>query len=229
MAAPKVPSPTIACTLAGDGYADRMAWIAALHNRALLGSRRQGRRLILTYRQQAAADVRELARREKDCCAFLTFEVAEEAGEIGLTVSAPAGAADILDDVFAPFEQGTACSCGRAGWSFAAPSSRAPSKGLAFAAAGFSSLALTCGVCCVLPFVAPAAAAGAIASVLAVTTGFHGVATAIAMIAVMAAWTSIVLKRRSGVSRGELGVTTVATFIMLAALSWPRIEHWLLG
>lgn len=224
----QVPPTAIACTLAGDGYTDRMAWIAALHERALLGAKREGHTLILTYRREAAADVRELARREKECCAFLAFDVAERAGEIVLTISAPAEAEAMLDEVFAPFEQGTACGCATSGNGACMPPSK-PRTRLALAAAGLSTLALACGVCCVVPFLAPAAAAGAVGAVLTFTAGFHGIATVFAAVAVVGTWAAILLRRGSSASLGELAVTMGATIILIAALSWAQIEEWITG
>lgn len=70
-----------------------------------------------------------------------------------------------------------------------------PHKGLALAAAGLSTLALTCVVCCVVPFLAPVAAAGAFGAVLTFTAGFHGIATGLASFAAVVAWRAIVLRR----------------------------------
>jgi hypothetical protein len=170
--------------------------------------------------------VEEFVRRESECCAFLTFEVARHDEEIILTITAPLDAEAILDDVFAPFEQGNVCSCANEGNS-ACTSPRKPRKRLALAAAGLSTLALTCGVCCVVPFLAPAAAAGVIGSALSFTAGFHGIATILAAIAVMLAWGALVLRRDAPIRSGELVVTIAATVLLLAALSWSHIEQWI--
>lgn len=216
----------IACTLMGDSYVDRIAWIANLNRRALLATRREDRSLILTYRPEAAADVEELVQRERECCAFLSFDVIKHDGEIVLTISAPPDAGPILDDVFAPFEQGTACGCATSGKSACASPGK-PRKGLALAAAGLSTLAFTCGVCCVVPFVAPATAAGVLGAALTFTAGFHELATILATIAVTFAWGATVLRRDGPVRRGELVVTIAATAMVIAALSWPHIEQWI--
>jgi hypothetical protein len=147
-------------------------------------------------------------------------------GEILLTITAPPDAEAILDDVFAPFEQGMACGCASSGDSACAASGK-PRKGVALAAAGLSTLALTCGVCCVVPFLAPAAAAGVIGSALSFTAGFHGVATILAAITVTLAWGAMVLRRDAPVRPGELAVTIAATVLLLAALSWSHIEQWI--
>ncbi len=104
-----------------------------------------------------------------------------------------------------------------------------PHKGLALAAAGLSTLALTCVVCCVVPFLAPVAAAGAFGAVLTFTAGFHGIATGLASFAAVVAWRAIVLRRGAPVTRGESAVTIGATAILIAALSWSHIEHWIMG
>ena len=117
-------SPAIACTLMGNSYTERLAWIAALNKRALTASRRDGRSLVLTYLKDAASDVRRLVSQERECCAFLSFDVAEHAGEIVLTITAPPDAEAALADVFAPFEQGIACGCASSEQSSCAPSAK---------------------------------------------------------------------------------------------------------
>lgn len=66
-------------------------------------------------------------------------------------------------------------------------------------------------------------------AVLTFTAGFHGIATGLAAIAVVVAWGAIVLRRGAPVTRSELAMTIGATAILVAALSWSHIEHWILG
>lgn len=128
--------------------------MAALNARALLNSRREGRSLILSYSGDALTDVERLVQQEKECCAFLDFNITMANARIILTITAPADAENMLDNVFEPFEQGNACNCTVLGKA-SCGSQETRHKAFALTAAGFSALALTCGVCCILPFVAP--------------------------------------------------------------------------
>ena len=97
-------TPPIACTLAPGEFQDRLAWIADLNRQALLRSERHELSLVLTYALTAADRVRELVRREHTCCAFLMFDLREDADTIRLTVTAPERArpaADLLLEQFA--------------------------------------------------------------------------------------------------------------------------------
>jgi hypothetical protein len=97
--------PPIACTLTGDDFAQRTAWIRQLANEHLSAVRRTPLSLELTYAPAAAAKVRDMVRKEQLCCAFLTFDLRETEDGIHLTVTAPEearDAADMLFDHFAP-------------------------------------------------------------------------------------------------------------------------------
>lgn len=104
----------IACTLGSGAFQDRLAWIADLNRAALRDARRDGTRLILTYRPEDGDRVREMVRRERQCCAFLAFEMNDGANGMTLTVEAPEVARDALDAVFDPFLSGSLsdASCG---------------------------------------------------------------------------------------------------------------------
>jgi hypothetical protein len=111
------PAP-IACTLGVGEFRQRFAWIAALNRDALRAEHRDGLRLELTYAPAALDRVREMVARERDCCAFLTFELQQEADTVRLVIVAPEDARDALDAVFEPFqarEPATVCSCSSAG------------------------------------------------------------------------------------------------------------------
>ena len=106
----------IACTLEAGDYKARLAWIAALNAEALRGAVLHGLRLELTYAAAARERVRQMVRQEQACCAFLGFEVREDAEAIRVTIEAPEGVRDAIETVFAPFRSGTsvgaACGCG---------------------------------------------------------------------------------------------------------------------
>lgn len=102
-------SPThrpIACTLTPGAYAERVTWIAALNRRALRSHSQSGGVLTLIYVPGVATEVRELVRREAECCAFLHFELDVAADAPRLTVAVPAHARDAADVLLAPFLAG---------------------------------------------------------------------------------------------------------------------------
>lgn len=103
MKAPDTSTAPIACTLAAGAYQERVAWIAKLNRSALRSNRREGTRLVLTYNPGAAARVREMVHRERQCCAFLDFELREDESSASLIITAPEAVQNALDAVFDPF------------------------------------------------------------------------------------------------------------------------------
>jgi len=99
--------PPIACTLGKADYADRLRWIAALNRDALRSHRWEHLTLELHYDPTAAEGVRErvreLVRREQQCCAFLAFEVRETADAVVVRITAPPQTRAAIDAVFEPF------------------------------------------------------------------------------------------------------------------------------
>jgi hypothetical protein len=93
----------IACTLQGRNYQERLAWIAALARDGLRSHARKDLMLDLKYAPEVAARVREMVRREEECCAFLAFELTEASGEVGLTITAPQHAREAADVLFEQF------------------------------------------------------------------------------------------------------------------------------
>lgn len=106
----------IACTLEVGDFKQRLAWIANLNRDALLGSRRDDLRLELTYAPHALKDVREMTRREQQCCAFLNFDLLVGDDAIRLVVTAPEEAREAAELVFEPFQSKSlvseAATCG---------------------------------------------------------------------------------------------------------------------
>jgi hypothetical protein len=95
--------PPLACTLAGDEFRERIAWIAALARDALRGYDREDLVLNLRYAPEAAGRVADMMRKEQACCAFLTFAIHEDRDEVRLTITAPEHARAIADAVFESF------------------------------------------------------------------------------------------------------------------------------
>jgi hypothetical protein len=107
----------IACTLDGGSYKARMEWIANLNGRALRAARREDLRLELDYVATALADVRQMVSQERQCCAFLTFDVIEGKEIVTLAIGAPETARDAAEALFEPFQQKAlqTARCGCAG------------------------------------------------------------------------------------------------------------------
>jgi hypothetical protein len=96
-------TPPIACTLAPGDYLPRLAWIAELARDGLRRAERRDLVLELHYTLEAADRVREMVRRERACCAFLTFELRETSEEIQLIIRAPKEARGAVGMLFTAF------------------------------------------------------------------------------------------------------------------------------
>jgi hypothetical protein len=72
----------IACTLIEGDFRDRLAWIAELTRDALRSYERADLTLELRYDPESVQRVQEMIRKERACCAFLMFEIREEADEV---------------------------------------------------------------------------------------------------------------------------------------------------
>jgi len=92
---------TIACSLTPGDYAGRLREFRRLFATSLRDSRREPTRLFLRLSTATAreADVRDLLRREQECCPFFTFDV-QSAGDVLLVeAQVPDGADECLDDL----------------------------------------------------------------------------------------------------------------------------------
>jgi hypothetical protein len=94
------PDKPIACTLGGTDYRERRAWIARLNRDGLLRHRREQLVLELHYARDVQDRVRELMRKEAECCAFMEFEFSEAATDVRVTITAPQHARDVANDLF---------------------------------------------------------------------------------------------------------------------------------
>ena len=97
------PAPPIMCTLSGNNLQERLAAIVALMRDALQGFERRGLVLDLRFAGAAAERVREMVRKEKDCCSFLNFDLREVEQEVHLTIRAPEVAREAADFLFQQF------------------------------------------------------------------------------------------------------------------------------
>lgn len=93
----------IACTLEAGDFKARTAQIEALASRHLRGVSRKPLSIELTYATEALPELRELVRKETECCAFLDFDLAESPDGIRLKITAPEAARDAADTLFAHF------------------------------------------------------------------------------------------------------------------------------
>jgi hypothetical protein len=105
----------IVCTLTASDFKDRLAWINELSRDALQSYERRDLVLDLKYAPEAGERVREMVRKEQNCCAFLRFELRDEPQGLRLTITAPAearAAADMLFEQFiASANADAACGC----------------------------------------------------------------------------------------------------------------------
>jgi hypothetical protein len=104
----------IACTLGAGPYQERLTWIAELNRSSLRDAHREGARLMLAYDPRATVRVREMSRREQECCAFLQFDLTEDENELTLAITAPEAARGMLDALFDPFLTGASVGSPRA-------------------------------------------------------------------------------------------------------------------
>jgi hypothetical protein len=229
-------APPIACTLAPAAYKDRMASIAALTREALRSHQRRGLVLDLRYAPDARERVREFVRNEQACCAFLRFDLREAPDEIRLTITAPKTAREAAGALFGQFVAGapasSACGCVPAVSDAAASRSESQpgSKAAGLMAMTLAAGAVACGACCVLPFALPAAALASAGGILAWFAGMHGWITALAALAVIAAWVWIAWQTRRTRCRpaaSTLCVMAAATALMTLAVLWPFVEEQL--
>ncbi len=104
----------IACTLGFSDLKTRLGELASLNSDALRCHKRRGLELELVYAIGARERVYEMVRREKECCAFLDFDVREDAENIRLIIRAPESARAAAALVFVPFisKAATMLSCG---------------------------------------------------------------------------------------------------------------------
>jgi hypothetical protein len=105
----------IACTLSAGDFKQRLAAIAELNREALRGHQRGDLTLDLFYAPDAATRVRDMVRREEECCAFLQFDVAAGAEAVRVRITAPEEARVAAETLFEQFIVGSAdaprCGC----------------------------------------------------------------------------------------------------------------------
>ena len=92
----------VACSLTEREQVERAAEARELMERALVTRERTEHGLRLRFRgpSEVRSAVRALARREKECCPFFEFELAESGEDLEMRVTAPPDARPLLDSLF---------------------------------------------------------------------------------------------------------------------------------
>jgi hypothetical protein len=92
----------VACSLSPDEMADRTAFIDRLVADAFLGQDeiRGGVRSRFRYTSDVGRRVGELIAAEASCCAFLTFAVTRQEGELWLEITGAPEAAPVIEQFF---------------------------------------------------------------------------------------------------------------------------------
>lgn len=79
----------IVCPIGPTELASRLARIQQLANKHLDSHRLEGRSLHLSYDGAASTAVEHIAKLERECCAFLDFELTRRGDDEALTIVAP--------------------------------------------------------------------------------------------------------------------------------------------
>jgi hypothetical protein len=94
---------SISCTLLPDDLKLRLTELAALSRSALVSAKRDDLTLHLQYAPEAVERVRRMAERERECCAFLTFEFEIRPDVVILRITAPEAAREAVQDIYTQF------------------------------------------------------------------------------------------------------------------------------
>lgn len=112
----------MACTLGQADLASRLAAIRDLSARWLVNEEAGERSLTLKYRSEAFEELSRLVVLERDCCAFLKFDLSHDPQGVELRIEAPTDAGPFAPVLFEHFRIGPvpcvgasrACTCGEA-------------------------------------------------------------------------------------------------------------------
>ena len=96
------PDNPVACSLSPGEMAGRQQEARELARQALVGRERSdgGVRLEYRYSNEVDAAVRDLVRRERECCPFLELRVEAVADRVTVDISAPPDAQGVLDAIY---------------------------------------------------------------------------------------------------------------------------------
>jgi hypothetical protein len=98
-----IERPPIACTLGREDLAARLARIRQLTREHLRSHELQGTTLRLHYNAVASEELAQIVELERQCCAFLDFDLSTKGAEVELVVEGPAHAAADAQWLFSQF------------------------------------------------------------------------------------------------------------------------------
>jgi hypothetical protein len=100
----------VACSLGAGDLTRRLAAIAEIGADSLIGRGVEGSRHLLRFRADALTRARleEIVAAEAECCSFLDLSLGEDAGELVLSIAAPADGRPIADELAGAFAKRTA-------------------------------------------------------------------------------------------------------------------------
>ncbi len=96
------PDNPVACSLSAREMVERQAEARRLARRALVARGRSDGGVRLEYHRSEAVEgaVRDLVRRERECCPFLELDVAAGVDRIVVEISAPPDGRAVLDAIY---------------------------------------------------------------------------------------------------------------------------------
>jgi hypothetical protein len=106
----QVEQAAIACTLGADDLKARLDRIAELGRQHLLSQRQDGLALRLLYAGEAGPALRDIVALERECCAFLKFELTERGKAVELTITAPNEVGEFAGVLFGHFAASAAAA-----------------------------------------------------------------------------------------------------------------------
>src|SRR5829696_3186318 len=95
----------IACSLDAVDMSKRLATMSALGRSSLIEAEQGVRHAVLRFHPGAETAERldEIVAAEAECCAFLSMDVREESDALQLTIAAPEGAEQLVDEIVGAF------------------------------------------------------------------------------------------------------------------------------
>ena len=95
----------IACSLGAGDFAARLEAIRSVGESSLLGQRLAGRTAVLRFasRGDAARRLEQIVAAEAECCPFLELTLERRRDTIVLTIEAPEGAQNVLEELVGAF------------------------------------------------------------------------------------------------------------------------------
>lgn len=219
----KINDAPIACMLGAGEFKERSAWISELNSRSLTSIRRSSLSLELTYERGARDDVKELVRREQQCCGFLSFSTREEKSHVTVVISTPERAKEAADHLFDQFIAGHESKVVSETSGEPSPRNQVVKGAAATAALGIAA----CAACCALPFALPAIGLASFGGATAWISGGQLWLAAAAVTLLVAAWIWVwrmSAKTARKPARATLWGLGAASVITLGAFTWPAIE-----